>query len=236
MIRVDRTELTRKEIIRVAAKYFLKDGYSKTTFRAIGKALNMSTGNLTFHFPTKEHMLAKLVDMLCKFQWAMMEAEAQEGYNSIMAVCLELLSMASACEQNEVIKDFFLSAYTSPMTIEIIRKNDTNRAKDVFREYCSDWSEERFIEAEALASGIEYATLMATSTSVSLERRISSALELILMLYNVPEEIRKQKIAKVSAMDYRKLGQQVMNAFITFVDQETEQALQKLLARKTIQV
>lgn len=135
-----------------------------------------------------------------------------------------------------VAANFFLSAYTNPITIEIIRKNDKKRAKDVFGEYCSDWSEERFIEAEALVSGIEYATLMTTSTSVPFNLRISGALELILMLYNVPEEIRKQKIAKVSAMDYRKLGQQVMNAFITFVDQETEQALQKLLARKTIQV
>ena len=70
MIRVDRAELTRNEIIRVAANRFLNDGYTKTTVASMAKALNMSTGNMTFHFPTKEHMLAELVEMLCKYQWS----------------------------------------------------------------------------------------------------------------------------------------------------------------------
>lgn len=232
MIRVDRVELTRKEIIRVAANFFLKDGYTKTTFRVMSQALNMSTGNMTFHFPTKEHMLAELVDMLCEYQWKMMEEEAKDGINSVMAICLELLTMASACEQDEVIKDFFLAAYTSPLTMEIIRKNDKERAKKVFGEFCPDWTDERFSEAETLVSGIEYATLMTTSTSAPLELRISGALELILTVYNVPEDVRKKKIAKALATDYRPLSQRVMKEFRAYVDNETEQALFKLLQRK----
>ena len=112
---------------------------------------------MTFHFPTKEHMLAELVEILCKYQWKMMEDEAKDGYSSIMAICLELLTIASACEQDEVAKDFFLSSYRSEMCIEHIRKNDTDRAKEVFQEYCPDWTDECFSEAETLVSGIEYA-------------------------------------------------------------------------------
>ena len=234
MIRVDRVELTRKEIIRVAANFFLKDGYTKTTFRVMSQALNMSTGNMTFHFPTKEHMLAELVDMLCEYQWKMMGEEAKDGINSVMAICLELLTIAAACEQDEVIKDFFLAAYTSPLTMEIIRKNDKERAKKVFGEFCPDWTDERFSEAETLVSGIEYATLMTTSTSAPLELRISGALELILTVYNVPEDVRKKKIAKALATDYRPLSQRVMKEFRAYVDNETEQALFKLLQRKEI--
>lgn len=234
MIRVDRVELTRKEIIRVAANFFLKDGYTKTTFRAMSQALNMSTGNMTFHFPTKEHMLAELVDMLCQYQWKMMEEEAKDGINSVMAICLELLTIAAACEQDEVIKDFFLAAYTSPLTMEIIRKNDKERAKQVFGEFCPDWTDERYAEAETLVSGIEYATLMTTSTSAPLELRISGALELILTVYNVPEDVRKKKIAKALAIDYQPLSLRVMAQFRAYVDNETEQALFKLLQRKKI--
>lgn len=234
MIRVDRVELTRKEIIRVAANFFLKDGYTKTTFRAMSQALNMSTGNMTFHFPTKEHMLAELVDMLCQYQWKMMEEEAKDGINSVMAICLELLTIAAACEQDEVIKDFFLAAYTSPLTMEIIRKNDKERAKQVFGEFCPDWTDERYSEAETLVSGIEYATLMTTSTSAPLELRIRGALELILTVYNVPEDVRKKKIAKALAIDYQPLSLRVMAQFRAYVDNETEQALFKLLQRKKI--
>ena len=155
MIRVDRKELTRSEIVRVAANCFLNGGYTKTTVNSMCKKLNMSPGNMTFHFPTKEHMLAELVEMLCKYQWKMMEDEATDGHSSIMAICLELLTIASACEQDEVAKDFFLSSYRSEMCMEHIRKNDTDRAKEVFQEYCPDWTEEYFSEAETLVSGIE---------------------------------------------------------------------------------
>lgn len=234
MIRVDRKELTRNEIIRVAANSFLNDGYTKTTINAMCKTLNMSPGNMTFHFPTKEHMLAELVDMLCKYQWKMMEDEVKDGYSSIMALCLELLTIASACEQDEIAKEFFLSAYMSPMCMELIRKNDMERAKELFGEYCSGWTDERYAEAEVLVSGIEYATLMTTDTSSSLEQRVRGALELILTLYNVPKEIRKQKIDQTLSMDYQALSLRVLEQFRDYVDHETEQALLNLLARKNV--
>jgi len=233
MIRVDRAELTRNEIIRVAANRFLNNGYTKTTVASMAKALNMSTGNMTFHFPTKEHMLAELVDMLCKYQWKLMEEEAREGYSSVMAICLELLTIASACEQDEVAKDFFLSSYRSELCMDIIRKNDKERSKAVFRDYCPDWTDEYFAEAGALVSGIEYATLLTTSESAPLELRVGAALRTILSIYNVPKELREQKIRKVLSMDYRAFGLDTLRKFREYVDKTTEQALFALLKKKT---
>jgi len=232
MIRVDRAELTRNEIIRVAANRFLNDGFTKTTVASMAKSLNMSTGNMTFHFPTKDHMLAELVDILARYQQKLMEEEARDGFSSVMAICLELLTIASVCEQDEVAKDFFLSSYRSQICLDLIRKNDKERAKVVFKDYCPDWTDERFEEAETLVSGIEYASLMTTSNSASLELRISGALNTILSIYNVPEDVRKQKIEKVLAMDYKSLGLKVLQKFRDYVDRETEQALHNLLARK----
>ena len=232
MIRVDRKELTRSEIVRLAANCFLNDGYTKTTVHSMCKKLNMSPGNMTFHFPTKEHMLAELVEMLCKYQWKLMEEEAQEGYSSIMAICLELLTIASACEADEVAKDFFLSTYRSELCMDLIRKNDRQRAKEVFQEYCPDWTDDYFAEAEALVSGIEYATLFTTSDSAPLEIRVGGALKTILSIYNIPKEVRDEKIRKVLAMNYRALGMNTLKKFREYVDQTTEQAIFDLLKRK----
>lgn len=232
MPRIDRAALTRNEIIRVAVNRFLNDGYSMTTMNAMSKELKMSTGNMTFHFPTKEHMLAQLVDLLCRYQRKLMKEEAQDGIGSVLAVCLELLTIASACEQDEIAKDFFLSAYRSEMCLELIRMYDKERAKEVFKEYCQDWNEERFEEAEMLVSGIEYATLMTTKHSPTLELRVIGALHTILSIYNVPEEIRKQKIAKVLEMDYMALGLHVLEKFRAYVDETTEQALFDLIKRR----
>ena len=79
---------------------FLERGYTDTSIKAISDQLGISTGNLTFYFPAKEHLLAVLVEMLCDFQWKLMERNVDEGNSSLMAMCLELPAMAAICEEN----------------------------------------------------------------------------------------------------------------------------------------
>ena len=196
---------------------FLEVGYSKTSPQMIAKELKVSTGNLTYYYPTKEHLLAVLTDLLCKYQWKMIKEEADDGISSLLALCFELMTMAAACEESEVAKDFFVSTYQSPKCLEIIHNNDTARAKEVFAEYCPDWTDEQFREAEILVAGIEHATLNAIDKTVPLETRISGALNAIMTIYNVPEEIRKMKIEKVLAMDYRSIGKRIFNEFKEYV-------------------
>ena len=210
-----RVNTTKLEIIQTATRMFLKNGYSATSIKAIANALDMSTGHLTFYFPAKENLLAELVDMLCNFQWALMKQHVEEGES----------------EENELTKDFFISAYTHALTLEIIRKNDAQRAKLVFAEYCPGWSDRQFAEVETLVSGIEYATLMTTDDSVPIDMRISGALNSIMMLYQVPEEIRRQKIQRVLAMDYRAIGCTVLQEFMAYIEETNEQAFEELLRR-----
>ena len=229
MARHKKRTLTKLEIVQEATKQFLDKGYTATTVSAISKALEISPGNLTFHYPTKEHLLSELVDMLCDFQWKMIEKEADEGISSVMAICLELTSMASASEDDPVIKDFFISAYTSPMCLQTIRKNDTARSKKVFGSYRPDWTDEQFAEAEILCSGIEYAMLMTVDDSVALEIRIAGALRNILAIYGIPEEIYESKIQRVFQMDHKTLGKRVLREFKEYVTQANEQAFCDLL-------
>lgn len=229
MSRINRSELTKLEIIQLASKKFLEYGYSNTPIKSICTELNMSPGNLTFHFPSKEHLLVELVELLCKFQWKMIEQEANEGYSSVMAVCLELVAMVTMCEDNQEVKDFLLAAYRSPIALAVIRKNDSKRAQEVFREYCPDWTPEQFAEAEILVSGIEYATLMTTNGDVPLEARLEGALDLLLRIYGVPDNLRETKIQRVFATDYRKLGKRVLKNFRRYVNDANEKALMELL-------
>ena len=229
MARIDKGALTKTEIVTEASKQFLENGYSNTTISGISKALGMSPGNLTFHYPTKEHLLAELVGMLCDFQWKRMQIEADEGYSSVMALCLELATIAGACDEDEVIKDFFLSTYSSPMCLDIIRKNDTRRAKEVFHQYRPDWTDQDFAEAEALVSGIEFATLMTVGDPIPLEVRIAGALKNILQIYGVPADIRKIKLEKVFSLNYRNLCKQILAEFKEFVAQTNEENFRSIL-------
>ena len=224
MARIDKGALTKREIVAEASKQFLEKGYSNTTISSIAQALGMSKGNLTFYYKSKEHLLAELVDIMCEFHWKQMEREAGEGISSIMAICLELTAMAAACEDDEVIKDFLISAYTSPLSLAMIRKNDKERAKQVFRTYRPEWTDEQFGEAELLVSGVEYATLMTAGSTVALETRIFGALNIILGIYGIPEETRALKTKKVFAMDYRGIGKKAIADFKTHVEESNKQA------------
>ena len=232
MARIDKSKLTKLEIIQVATKKFIEKGFSNTSIKVISDELNMSTGNITFYFPSKEHLLAELVDMLCEFQWKMMEDETSGGKSSIMALALELVALASMCEEDEKAKNFYISAYTSALSLEIIRRNDAKRAKELFSEYCINWTEEQFVEAETLVSGIEYATLMTTGDSAPLNVRIAGAVNTVLRIYNVPEEIIDKTLDKVLVMNYRRIGKRVLKEFKEYVENVTEQAFYDLLKNK----
>ena len=232
MARIDKSALTKTEIVQEASKQFLEKGYSHTTLSAISKELEMSPGNLTFHFPTKEHLLAELVAMLCDFRQVLLEEEVAEGTSSLMAYCLELVTTAAASDQDEVAKDFFLSAYRSQATMEMLRKRDKMRSKVLFKEFCPDWTDDRFEEAVTLVSGIKYATLMTTAASAPLPLRITGALNAILSIYQVPKEKRDEKLTKTLHLDYRALSLRILKEFREYVDRTTEQALLDLMARK----
>lgn len=235
MARIDKSKLTKLEIVRVASRKFLEKGYSNTTIKSISDELEMSTGNLTFHFPTKEHLLAELVEMLRSFQWRLIEREADEGVSSLLSICIELMTVASACEESEIAKDFFLSTYSSPICLGYIRKSAVERAKIIFADFCEGWTDEQYIEAEILISGINYATLMTTENSVSLETRIKGALNYIMMIYNVPEKLRNEKIEKVLSIDCRQLGRRVFEEFVKYVDECAEKALEDILHRRKVE-
>ncbi len=226
-----RVNTTKQEIIQIASKFFLEKGYSETSPKMICDELGISTGNLTYYFPTKEHLLAELVRLLCNYQHDVIVNETDDGTSEILAICLEFATMAAASERDPIIKDFFIASYSNPMCLDIIRKNDTERAKKVFAKYRPDWSDTQFIEAEILVSGIEYATLMTTDDSIDIEARVTGALNNILRIYGVPEDLRKAKINKVCERDYKDISKAVLVGFRKYVKKANEQIYIDMLKR-----
>lgn len=219
---------TKAIIIKSASELFFENGFSKTTATELCKKANISTGNLTFYFPTKEHILADIVKIMCDFQWKEMEKAADEGKSSLLAYCLELTAMVAVGEEVPQMQDFFVAAYAHGLSLDLIRANDVSKIKQVFGEYTEGWSNEKLTEVEALISGIEYATLSNTEHSASVEHRIEGALNTIMMLFGVPETVRKMKIAKVLAMDYRAIGRGVYDNFKRYVTETNQHALEEL--------
>ncbi len=101
----------------------------------------------------------------------------------------ELAMFASVCEENPNIKDLVIASYTQPLPLAVIRANDTERSKRTFAEFCMEWSDTEFIQAENVASGIECAMFMTENAEkLTFEQRVTSSLEAIMKVYEVPKE------------------------------------------------
>jgi len=221
---------TKLEILQCSMELFLEKGYTASYVTTISQKLGISTGNLTFYFPTKEHLLAELVKELCVFQWQIMEKVTTDGKSSLLAYLLELATIDSVCDENPVAKDFYISAYTHLLPLKIIRESDTQKTKTVFSEYCKGWSETDFIIAENIVSGIEYSMLVTEDTEeVSLEKRIETGLDVIMKIYNVPSDVRNSLLQSVLSMDYREIGRNILNEFCIYVDEKNKAQLEKIV-------
>ena len=106
---------TRELILRTGMRLFLEKGYTKTHCSSITKELGISPGNLTFYFSTKEHLLAELVEYLCRYQWLTMEAANEDGKSPLYSYCMELASMAALSS----VTAFFLCTKKMIRTVEV---------------------------------------------------------------------------------------------------------------------
>ena len=213
----------RGTIVQEAARMFIEEGYTKSSINRLSKNLALSPGHITFYFPTKEHLLAVLVEEMIEYQRIMMEREISEGKSSLLAYCLELTAIAAVCDESEVARDFYASAYASSLTLARIRANDAEKTRVVFLPFHPEWTEQEWIATENIVSGIEYATIMTHETETPLEVQIEKTLDTILYLFGVPEETRRMKIEKVLAMDYRNLGHRLLLGFPEHVAKVTEE-------------
>ena len=207
---------------------FLTQGYTEASTKQLAVELDISYGNLGYHFPTKEHLLAEMTSRLCDYHLIVMETEINEGRTSLLAYLMELTSMMAICEENEVAKDLYVSIYRSPMSLKLIRQSDTEKIKSIFAEYCPDWTDEDFALTENAVSGIEYASLMRENAEdVPLDSRIVKTLNMVMKAYNVPEDVRELKIQKVLSLDYRRIGRQFIAGFTEYVETTNQRALEE---------
>ena len=66
---------------------------------------------------------------------------------------------------------------------------------------------------------------MTKESEIPLPVQIERALDSIMLLYAVPEDLRRLKIQKVLSMDYRALGKKILTDFKRHINDVNEQKL-----------
>lgn len=227
MARGTRNRPTKELIVQLASKLYIENGFTATDNKKIAAQLGISNGNLTFHFPQREHILTEFVKELCDFQRRLIDMLQSEDNSPLLALCIEFATMSATADESPAMRDVYVAAYTHPMPLAVIRENDAQKTQQIFEEYCPDWNEEQFAVMENFYSGIEYGMFSSLGNAGdSLDRRVSSGLDSIMRLYNVPEEVRSCKIRQIMSMDYRNLGRKILTDFKDYITAVNWQAVE----------
>lgn len=224
---------TKYQIVKFSSEFFFTVGYSNTSPKMIAEKLQMSQGNITHYFPTKEHLLCVIVEMLCDYQWKMLESVEEHGYGSVGAICMEMMTVAESCERSEIARDFFTAVFESEMCRNYLRRNHVERAKRIFAKECEGWSDHDFEQAELMVMGLQFATIATSDADIPLKVKIAGALDKVLEIYRVDAQTRSREINRVMSMEREGISRQVLEGFIHYVNRTSEEALEEM--RETVQ-
>lgn len=227
-----RPNLTKLEIIEAGTRMFLENGYTNTSVKAISDELKISTGNLTFYFPTKEHLLLELVKNLTGFYSEKIQKNLKNGQEKLFIYCGKIAEQIALCEVNPQAKDLFVAIYSLPIPLTYMKDWSAKINQELLEERLSDWSLEHFQKVENIVSGIERSALADPCTETyPLADKIKVTLDSLLKIYDVSSEERAAVIGEILKTDYCSAGQEMFQQFIEYTKQLNQEAFRDVLKR-----
>lgn len=210
-------------IIRSAAKLFLENGYTKTTFKMIEADSGVKIGNITYYFRSKEELFKILVEELIEFHMDIIDEAYEKSEDPVFAFALEIAVQIALCENNRNAWDLYYSAYSLPHIYEHIQSWAKEKNYHLFKERLPNWDEMTFKEKEVVASGIELAALKTfCDRSFTLEKKISLILDTMMMIYEIEKEERNKIIEQILAIDYNKIAEDMFSRFVKRLDRSEQ--------------
>ena len=209
---------------------FLEKGFTNTSAKAISNELNISTGNLTFHYPTKEHILLELTKKITDFHEKAIDKVQGEGYDDLFSYCWEITAQITLCEENPQMNDLYLAIYSHPATMLFVKDWTAEKNFKILGERLSDWSLERFRLAENVTCCIERSALTEPCTEAyTLEDKIRLTLTCLLKIYDIGKEDRERVIDEILKTDYRKTGNDLLVQFTKYIEKHNQQIIEEAI-------
>lgn len=231
-----KANITKLEILQVATRMFLEKGFTNTSVKAISNELDISTGNLTFHYHTKEDILLELAKEITDFHMRSIEKVQSDGYDDLFAYCWEVTLQITLCEENPQINDLYLAIYSHPTTLLFVKDWTAEKNYRILGERLSDWTIEHFRIIENVTCCIERSALTEPCTEAyTLEDKIRLTLTCLLKIYDISKEEREEVIGEILKTDYRKTGNDLLKQFTKYIEKHNQQIIQEAInERKTV--
>ncbi len=218
---------TKLQIIQTAAEKFLEYGFTETSAKSICDELGISPGNLTFYFPTKEHILLELTREITSFHTECIDKVVKQAHSDLYIYCWEVTAQITLCEENSNIKDLYLAIYSHPTTLDYIKDWTAQKNVRIFKDRLPDWDFKRFRRAETVTCCIERSALTEPCTQeYTLEDKIRLILSCLLKIYDIEKSEREKVIGEILESDYQKTGHSLLRQLTQYVDKTNRERLE----------
>lgn len=178
----------------------------------------MST--MIYTFKSKEDILCELVKVAIErhFETATKLLEGKTK-DKIYLYAVETTLQLSIAEHNEYLRDLYTSAYSLPKTTEIIYRLVTEKLVEIFKEHLPDLEVKDFYELEIASGGIirGFMTVPCDMYFTS-ERKLKRFLEIVLLIYRVPDEKIKDIIEFVSELNFTEIAKNTIEYMLSTLE------------------
>lgn len=210
---------TRRKILSVCVRLFLKQGYKDTTVSQIVREAGITRGSYQNQFPTKDSILMELVQSMFGGQFQMARSIAGEELPPVYAYAVETALQLTLTELNENLREIYIVAYTIPDIAEYINIQTAEELKQIFGKNFPDYLESDFYELDIGTAGL-MRNYMARKCDIHFpfERKLERFLEASLRVYRVPEEELRKIIAFVQSLDMETIASETIHKLFTMLE------------------
>lgn len=221
---------TRAEIVQTGIHLMLEKGYKQSTIKELSEILGISKGNITFYYPTKEHLLLELTNEVLEFHMKCINRVRGDGYDDLLAYCWEVVAQIVICEDYEKMRELYLQIYTHPLTMSRVKDWTADKNYQLLHRHLPEWTPQRFRIFENVACCIERSALTEPCTEeYPLETKVIITLDSLLKLYDVEKPAREKLIKQILDLNYHEVGRALHKEFIDFVEKANQKALERAL-------
>lgn len=195
-----KTEAKRQEILKIAGKMFLSQGYGAVTMAAVAAELGGSKGTLYGYFPNKEDLFAAFIQQAGEEAYAPLEHQARASANpsqALEAFGLSYLRLLLHPDIIAIVRLVVSEAVRAPELAEIFFRIGPRRVTERFEQLFADLAAAGLLHLpDAARAALEFKVLCeaglyeplllggrAQPSAKEMERNVAAAVEIIVARY-----------------------------------------------------
>ncbi len=222
MARIARDNHLKQNILNVAARKFLLQGYTNTTIKSITTELGISTGSFNHIFQTKEDLLCELVQFVLKSQFdTTNRIIAGKTEDKLLFYAAETTLQLHIVEMNENLRDIYSAAYSLPKPSALIQQTVTSKWEHIFGEHLPNLTTKDFYMLEIATGGIMRGFMTVPCDMwFTMEHKVEAFLRCSFRMYSVPDEKINEAVAFVKQFDFAAIAKATIDGILSVLESE----------------